>query len=112
MATNSHVQALGEDLVQGLEALSHDGTEIVYDVNGRGEVMGSRPQALDRIREILKESGQVYLYDGNVVLEKPSETDGKRLVPLMYADKLLPTAPSHLSALFFCAIEGKDNTIT
>jgi hypothetical protein len=53
MATNPYVQALGEDLVKGLEELSQDGTEIVYDVNGRGEVLGSRPQALSRIREIL-----------------------------------------------------------
>lgn len=109
----SYVQAMGAELLQGLAELSQEGTaQTVWNVTDKGAVFGSRAQPLSQIRKILVDSGQVYVYDGNVVMAKTSSHDGKYLVPIMVGDRLLRPATSHLSALFHCGVGRKDDTIT
>src|SRR5262249_44896465 len=112
MASESnYVQALADHLQDGLAGLTADTVAVVWGVNDR-YVFGNRALALKQIGQILADSGRVFVHDGCVVFEQRSETDGKRLVPLMQGDRLAREAPAHLAGLFFCAVGKKDGPAT
>jgi hypothetical protein len=105
------VQAHAAHLQQGLNGLAADGTPVVWGVSDRA-IFGSRPRAISQIRDILIESGRVFLHDGNVVYEQRSQNDGRRLVALQEGDCLTRAAPAHLANLFHCAVPGKEDAVT
>jgi hypothetical protein len=98
-------------LIEGLEGLTTETTEVVWGVTDRA-IHGNRSQAISEIRQILVESERVFLFDGNVVFEKRYQVDGRMLIPLMHGDQLTRAAPSHLAELFYCAVQRKNDRVT
>jgi len=106
-----YVQALAAQLQEGLEQLAGGETNVVWGVNDRC-IIGNRALVINQIRQILLNSKQIFICDGNIVFEQRLETKGRRLITLMQGDELLKATASHLANLFHCAMPSKDDVVT